>query len=94
MPASEFSKFKFLFLLLFFLLIGCLPAEHAGPDFHAEIVVLDPEQSPQQTISECHIQSNKHALNNKDDDSKVYSGFQKQEKFGECMNTKGYTWGQ
>jgi len=90
---SELRKFNFLFLIVFFIGSGCLSQGLSGPEPYTEIVVLDPELSPQQTISECNVKSNRYALNNKGNDSEVFKGFQKQENFGECMNTKGFIWG-
>lgn len=93
MPVSELRKFKFLFLVLFFLVAGCVPQGRLGQSSDTEIVVLDPELSTQQTISECTVKSNWNTLNNKENDSEIFIGFQKQENFGECMNTKGFIWG-
>ena len=93
MPVSELRKFKFLFLVLFFLVAGCVPQGSLGQSSNTEIVVLDPELSTQQTNSECTVKSNWNTLNNKENDSEIFIGFQKQENFGECMNTKGVIWG-
>lgn len=92
MPVSELRKFKFLFLVLFFLVSGCLPQGLLGPESYTEIVVLDPEVSTQQTVSECSVKANRYALN-QGNDNEIFMGFQKQEKFGDCMNTKGFIWG-
>jgi len=93
LPMSELKKFKFLCLVLFFMVSGCLPQGRLGPGPNTEIVVLDHELTTQQTVSECNVKSNRYALNNKVNDSEIFKGFQKQENFGECMNTKGYVWG-
>ena len=84
---------KFLFPVLFFLFLGCAQHGYVGPDSSAEIVVLDPELSTQQTVSECNVKANRNTGNKKGTESEVYTGFQKQENFGECMNIKGFVWG-
>ncbi len=93
MPVSELKKFEYFLLVLFFLIQGCSTQGNLEPDPDTEIVILNPELSTQQAISECNVKANRHAVNNKVNDSEVFWGFQKQESFGECMNAKGYTWG-
>lgn len=93
MTVNELKKFKYLFPFLFFLVLGCLPQGRIGPGPNTEIVVLDPELSNQQTISECRVKANRKALNSELSDSEIFVGFQKQEHFGECLNSKGFVWG-
>ena len=93
MPVSELRKFKFIFPILFFLVSGCSFQGLLGPEPFTEIVVLAPELSTQQTVSECNVKANRNTRNKKGTESEVYTGFQKQEKFGECMNIKGFAWG-
>lgn len=93
MTVSEIKKIKCLFPVLLCLVVGCLPQGRLGPGPNTEIVVLDPELSTQQTISECNIKANRKAQNNRLNDSNVFVGFQRQENFGECMNSKGFILG-
>ena len=92
MSVSGLRKYKFIFLVLCFLVSGCSWQGLLGPEPYTEIVVLDPELSTQQTVSECNVKANRYTLN-QDNDSKIFMGFQKQENFGDCMNTKGFVWG-
>lgn len=92
LPESELNKLNLIFLILFFLASGCLPQGLLGPESYTEIVILDPDLSTQQTVSECGVKANRYALN-QGHDSEIFMGFQKQVNFGECMNTKGFAWG-
>jgi hypothetical protein len=93
LAVNESKIFKFLFLILFCLVLGCFPQGRLGPEPNTEIVVLDPKLSKQQTISECDVKANRSALNNEVNDGEIFVGFKKQESFGECMNAKGFIWG-
>lgn len=93
MPVTGFKKLNFILLALFFLLQGCSLLGRLEPTPDSEIVVTNPELSTQQAISECTVKANRKSAENKVNESEVFVGFQKQESFGECMNTKGYTWG-